>query len=124
MSLNVVHLVGRAGANPEIKYFESGTMLCTLPLAVDRRSRNDEKPDWFNLKIWGKTAKVAGDFVHKGKQIAIQGSLTIETWDDASTGAKRSKPVILVNRLELLGSKRDSDGGGDSSSYSSDYDEF
>jgi len=124
MSLNVVHLVGRAGANPEIKYFESGTMLCTLPLAVDRRSRNDEKPDWFNLKIWGKTAKVAGDFVHKGKQIAIEGSLTIETWDDASTGAKRSKPVILVNRLQLLGSKRDSDGGGDSGSYSSDDDEF
>lgn len=124
MSLNVVHLVGRAGANPEIKYFESGTMLCTLPLAVDRRSRNDDKPDWFNLEIWGKTAKVAGDFVHKGKQIAIEGSLKIETWNDASTGAKRSKPVIRVNRLELLGSKRDNEGGDSSSSYSSYDDEF
>jgi len=50
MSLNVVNLIGRAGRDPEIKYFESGKVLCTLTLAVNRRSKDDE-PDWFNLKF-------------------------------------------------------------------------
>lgn len=107
MSLNIVHLVGRAGADPQMRYFDSGSTLCELPLAVDRRTSRDEKPDWFNLKIWGKTAVTAGNWVRKGKQIGIQGVLTIETWQDTSTGAQRSKPVILVDRLELLGSKQD-----------------
>jgi single-strand DNA-binding protein len=111
MSLNVVNLVGRAGADPEIKYFESGSTKCTLSLAVDRRSRKNEKPDWFNLEIWGRTAEITKDYVRKGTLIGIQGSLRIETWTDSS-GTQRSKPVIKVDRLDLLGSKRDSDSSG------------
>ncbi len=109
MTLNVVNLVGRAGANPEVKYFDSGSVLCKLPLAVNRRSRNSDQPDWFNLEIWGKTAEVAGNYVQKGKLIGIQGSLKIETWTDRNTGGQRSRPTIKVDRLELLGSKRDND---------------
>jgi single-strand DNA-binding protein len=109
MALNVVNLVGRAGANPEVKYFDSGSVKCTLPLAVDRRTRNSDQPDWFNLEIWGKTAEIAGNYVTKGKQIAVQGSFKIETWTDRNTGGLRSRPIIKVDRLELLGSKRDSD---------------
>ncbi len=109
MTLNVVNLVGRAGANPEVKYFDSGSVLCKLPLAVNRRSRNSEQPDWFNLEMWGKTAEVAGNYVQKGKLIGIQGSLKIETWTDRNTGGQRSRPTIKVDRLELLGSKRDND---------------
>ncbi|MGF1588172.1 MAG: single-stranded DNA-binding protein [Pleurocapsa sp.] len=111
MTLNVVNLVGRAGANPEVKYFDSGSVLCKLPLAVNRRSRNSDQPDWFNLEIWGKTAEVAGNYVQKGKLIGIQGSLKIETWTDRNTGGQRSRPTIKVDRLELLGSKRDNDQG-------------
>lgn len=109
MTLNVVNLVGRAGANPEVKYFDSGSVLCKLPLAVNRRSRNSDQPDWFNLEMWGKTAEVAGNYVQKGKLIGIQGSLKIETWTDRNTGGQRSRPTIKVDRLELLGSKRDND---------------
>lgn len=111
MGLNVVNLVGRAGAAPEIIHFQSGTVLCKLPLAVDRRSRNNDQPDWFNLEIWGKTAEIASNYVQKGKLIGIQGSLKIETWEDKNTGNQRSRPTIKVDRLELLGSKRDSDPG-------------
>lgn len=111
MTLNVVNLVGRAGANPEVKYFDSGSVLCKLPLAVNRRSRNSDQPDWFNLEIWGKTAEIAGNYVQKGKLIGIQGSLKIETWTDKNTGGQRSRPTIKVDRLELLGSKRDNDQG-------------
>lgn len=107
MSLNVVNLVGRVGGDPDVKYFESGKVKCKLTLAVDRRSRNNDQPDWFNLELWGKTAEVAANYVRKGKLIGVQGSLKIERWNDRSTGVERSSPIILVDRLELLGSKQD-----------------
>jgi len=106
MSVNSITLVGRAGRDPEVKYLESGNVVANLTLAVNRRSRDDE-PDWFNLEIWGKTAQVAADYVRKGSLIGIIGSLRIEKWTDRTTGEQRSKPVIRVDRLELLGSKRD-----------------
>jgi single-strand DNA-binding protein len=109
MSLNVVNLVGRVGGDPEVKYFESGKVKCRLTLAVDRRSRNNDQPDWFNLELWGKTAEVAANYVRKGKLIGVQGSLKIDRWSDRATGVERSTPIIQVDRLELLGSKRDDD---------------
>ncbi|WP_013324288.1 single-stranded DNA-binding protein [Gloeothece verrucosa] len=109
MSLNVVHLVGRVGRDPEIKFFTSGSSLCTLTLAVNRPTSKSDEPDWFNLEIWGKTAEVAANYVRKGSLIGVKGSLKIETWTDANTGANRSKPVIRVDKLDLLGSKRDND---------------
>ena len=109
MSLNVVTLVGRVGGDPDIKYFESGSVKCRLTLAVNRPTRNSYEPDWFNLELWGKTAEVAGNYVRKGKQIAVKGSLKFDTWSDRNTGASRSSPVIHVDRLDLLGSKQDTD---------------
>jgi single-strand DNA-binding protein len=109
MSLNLVHLVGRAGKDPEVRYFESGSVVCKLTLAVNRPTSRDDQPDWFDLEIWGKTAEVAANYVKKGSLIGIQGSLKIETWSDRNTGASRSKPVVRVERLDLLGSKRDND---------------
>ena len=108
MSINVVHLVGRVGTNPDMKYFDSGNVICRLTLAVDRRKR-DSGPDWFNLELWGKTAEIANSFVRKGKQIAVRGSLKMDSWNDSSTGKPRSRPVINVDDLQLLGSKRDSE---------------
>lgn len=111
MSLNVVTLVGRVGIDPDVKYFESGSVKCRLRLAVNRPRKSDE-PDWFELELWGKTAEVAANYVRKGSQIGVKGSLKVETWSDRATGANRSKPVIRVDRLELLGSKRDNASGG------------
>ncbi|MEC4803050.1 MAG: single-stranded DNA-binding protein [Jaaginema sp. PMC 1079.18] len=119
MSLNVVNLVGRAGMDPEVKYFESGSVLCEVAIAVDRRTSRDDQPDWFNLKMWGKTAEIAANYVKKGKLVGIQGALEIETWTDRNSGASRSKPVIRVERLHLLGSKRDNEG-----SMSGGYDNY
>jgi single-strand DNA-binding protein len=107
MSLNIVHLVGRAGKDPEVRYLDSGTVLCKLTLAVNRRSKKDDQPDWFNLEIWDKTGEIAANYVRKGSLIGIKGALKIDTWSDRTTGANRSTPVIRVYDLELLGSKRD-----------------
>jgi single-strand DNA-binding protein len=114
MSLNVVNLVGRVGGDPDVKYFESGKVLCKLTLAVNRRSRNNDQPDWFNLELWGKTAETAANYVRKGKLIGVQGSLKIDRWNDRATGVERSSPSILVDRFEFLGSKRDEEGGASS----------
>ena len=108
MTINSVTLVGRAGRDPEVRYFESGTVVANLTMAVNRRNRDDE-PDWFNLEIWGKQAQVAADYVKKGSLIGITGSFKLDSWKDRNTGEERNKPVVRVDRLELLGSKRDSE---------------
>lgn len=104
--MNVITLVGRAGRDPEMRYFESGTMVANLTLAVNSVKR-DEEPDWFDLEIWGKTAQVAADYVRKGKQIAVSGRMVTQRWTDRQTGQQRSKLVVSVNQLTLLGSRED-----------------
>jgi single-strand DNA-binding protein len=123
MSLNVVTLVGRVGGEPETRRFESGSMKTSATLAVNRPTKSDQ-PDWFNLEFWGKQAETVEKYVTKGSLIGIKGALKIETWQDKSTGALRSKPVILVERLDLLGSRRDNEapmGGGNSGAYADDF---
>ncbi len=127
MSLNLVTLVGRVGGDPDVKYFESGSVVCNLTLAVRRQSRNSDQPDWFNLELWGQTAEVAANYVRKGSLIGVTGSLKLDTWKDRSTGATRTKPVIRVERMDLLGSRRDNEGemsGGGYSGGGSYDDEF
>jgi single-strand DNA-binding protein len=122
MSLNVVTLVGRVGGDPDVKYFESGSVKCRLTLAVNRPTRNSDQPDWFNLELWGKQADVAANYVRKGSLIGVKGALKLDTWTDKNTGANRSSPIILVDRIQLLGSKRDSEGGGgDMHAYEDDF---
>jgi single-strand DNA-binding protein len=117
MSLNVVHLIGRVGKDPDIKYLNNSKVVCKLTLAVNRASRNSDEPDWFNLEMWDKTAEVAANYIRKGKQIGVKGYLKFDTWSDRTTGANRSSPVILVEKLELLGSRKEDEansfsGGG------------
>jgi single-strand DNA-binding protein len=111
MGVNSITLVGRAGRDPEVKYFESGSVVANLTLAVNRRSRDDE-PDWFNLEIWGKQAQVAADYVRKGSLVGIIGSFKLDRWTDRASGEERTRPVIRVDRLELLGGGRRADGEG------------
>ena len=105
--MNSVTLIGRVGGDPDVKYFESGTVKAKFTLAVNRRSKKDEQPDWFNVEAWGKTAEVIANYVTKGKQLAIKGSLKFDRWDDRTTGKARSMPVILIDELELLGGKNE-----------------
>ena len=76
MEINTINLVGRAGREPDVRYFESGSMVANFTLAVNRRSR-DEEPDWFNLEIWGKQAQIAADYIKKGSLIGITGALKL-----------------------------------------------
>jgi single-strand DNA-binding protein len=107
--MNSITLVGRAGRDPELRYFESGKAVASLTLAVNRG--RDKEPDWFNLEVWDKQAQVAADYVRKGSLIGVIGRLEMQKWTDKTTGETKSKPVVVVTRLELLGSKRDSSEG-------------
>ena len=118
MEINTINLVGRAGREPDVRYFESGSTVANFTLAVNRISRGDE-PDWFNLEIWGKQAQIAADYVKKGSLIGITGSLKIDSWKDKNTGEDRFKPVVRVDRLNLLSSRKETDGANYSNNNSS-----
>jgi single-strand DNA-binding protein len=118
MSINVVTLVGRVGGDPDMKYFESGKVKCRLTLAVRRRTSKTDEPDWFELEIWGKTAEIAGNYVKRGSLIGVKGALKFDSWSDRNTGTNRTKPIINVDQLDLLGSKSDNKPGMDD--YNSD----
>jgi single-strand DNA-binding protein len=119
-NMNQINLVGRLGKDPEIRYFESGKVITKISLAVNR-NKKDEQPDWFELQLWNKTAEIAANYTKKGSLIGIEGELKIEEWEDKNTGVQRSKPVIVVNRLELLSS---SNNAQTSSEQTNNYDEF
>jgi single-strand DNA-binding protein len=110
MSINVVVLVGNAGRDPELRFFESGSCVCEFTLAINRPPRDGQEPAplWVNCKAWGKTAQVAGDYVRKGSKVAVVGRLEVEQWTDRSSGEVRSKTLVVIDRLELCGSR----GGG------------
>ena len=118
MEINTINLVGRAGREPDVRYFESGSTVANFTLAVNRISKSDE-PDWFNLEIWGKQAQIAADYVKKGSLLGITGSFKIDSWKDKNTGEDKFKPVVRVDRLNLLSSRRETDNGNFSNSNNS-----
>ena len=104
LSINSISLVGRAGRDPEVRYFESGTNKTSCSLAVRRTA---DQTDWFDLEAWGRTGEVMGNYVRKGGLIGVNGQLKFEEWTDRQTSELRSKPVILVGELELLVGKKE-----------------
>lgn len=115
--LNSVVLVGRVGADPEIKYFETGKVKTTFNLAVNRpvkRTEGVDSTDWFRIELWGKQAEIANEYVRKGGLIGIEGRLEFSRWTDAQ-GQKHEMPLIAATNLRLLGNKNESrpSGGGD-----------
>lgn len=87
--MNSITITGRASRDPEVRYYESGSIRATFPLLLARR--NDE-PDHFLIELWGKHAQVAADYVRKGTQVGVIGSVRREFGDI----------LIRGDRLELL----------------------
>jgi single-strand DNA-binding protein len=121
--MNVVMLVGRAGRDPEMRYFESGRVKTTFSLAVNRPTKEKET-DWFDIELWGRQAEVAGEYVRKGSLIGVEGRLDFSRWTDDS-GVRHVKPYIHGSNLRLLGSKKDgmgdAGGGGGGAASADDF---
>ena len=109
MSINNVVLLGRLGRDPETKYFDSGNAVCQFSMALDRgpdRDGNDQPPVWAPVKLWGKQAIIANDFLRKGSLVAITGKLEIEEWQTRD-GEKRSKMIVVGYRFTACSPKPD-----------------
>jgi len=114
--MNTVSLIGRLGADPQLRYTQNGTAVATCSIAVPRR-RNREETDWFDLTFWGKLAELAAQHLTKGRQVGITGRLQQERWE-TQEGEKRSRVVVVVDELTFIGSKPDDkSGGGDDLSF-------
>lgn len=106
--MNSVVIVGRAGQDPEVKYFDSGKVKTTFSVAVGRwdSKSKSEITDWFNIELWDKQAEVAGEYVKKGKQLCVDGKLLLNKWQ-GQDGEQKSRFVIRGSNVRLLGSKND-----------------
>ena len=109
--VNSVVLVGRAGRDPEMRYFESGRVKTSFSVAVNRPTKEKET-DWFDVELWGRPAEIAGEYVRKGSLVGIEGRLDFSRWT-GDDGNKNVRPIINASNLRLLGSRKDSGGGGD-----------
>ena len=110
IELNKVLLVGRLTRDPELKYIPSGTAVCEMRIASDRRyyDRNagENKKDtlFINVTAWGKTAEFCNEYMNKGKGIFVEGRLKLETWKDKD-GNNRERISINADRVSFGESK-------------------
>ena len=118
MSLNKVMLIGNVGKDPEVRHLESGVPVVTIPIATTERYKDKngevkEQTEWHNVVLWRVLAEFTEKYVHKGKQVYIEGKLRSRSWEDQS-GQKRYATEIIADTIRLLGRKSDNEqqGGG------------
>lgn len=112
-SVNKVILIGRLGKDPELKYTPSGAPVAKFSLATDesykdRSGEQQKKTEWHNIVAWNKLAEICGEYLTKGKQVYIEGSIRSRQWEDQS-GNKRTAYEIIAQRMQMLGSRADSE---------------
>lgn len=116
-NLNKVMLIGRLGADPEVRYTQSNTAVATLNLATTERYKDSngelqESTEWHRIVAWGRLAEICQQYMKKGGQIYVEGSLQTRAWEDKE-GQKRYTTEVKALSIQMLDSK--SDGGSGSS---------
>lgn len=107
--MNTVNLIGRLTADPEIKYFESGSVTTRFSIAINTGYGEKEEVSYFEVQTWKKTAENVAAYCRKGSLVGISGSLKQERWTDKQTNQNRSKVLVLAMRVEFLSPKTVSD---------------
>ena len=113
-SVNKVILIGRLGRDPEIKYTPSGAPVAKFSLATDevfkdRAGEQQKRTEWHNIVAWNKLAEICGEYLTKGRQVYIEGSIRSRQWEDQS-GNKRTAYDIVAREMKMLGDKPGSAG--------------
>ena len=116
MSLNRVILVGNLGADPEVRYTQAGDAVCNLRMATKERVRDREgnwsdKTEWHRIVVFGNQAESCREYLRKGREVAVEGSLQTREWTDNS-GNKRYTTEVKAQRVAFLGGGRGGGGGG------------
>jgi len=117
-SFNRVILLGNITRDIELRRTPQGTPVTDIGLAVnDRVKKNDQwvdEPTYVDITLWGRTAEVAHEYLHKGSPVLIEGRLKYESWEQ--DGKKRSKIKVVGERMQMVGSRGDSSGSRDQQS--------
>ena len=113
--INRVTLVGRLTRDPELRHLPSGNPVLEMGIAVNGRQRDDagnwtDKPNFFDVKIYGNQAEFLSQHLAKGRRIGVDGRLDWRSWE-AQDGTKRSKVDIVAQDIQFLDSRGDSEGG-------------
>jgi len=119
--INKVILIGNLGADPEMKYTASGTALCTFRLATtesfkDRDGNQQDRTEWHRVVAWGKLAEICGQYLSKGRQVYVEGSLRTRSWDDPD-GNRRYMTEVVARDVQFLGGAGGGAGGGGGGGY-------
>jgi single-strand DNA-binding protein len=106
MQINSFTATGRLGQDPDVKYFESGSVVAKASIAIDKNtSKKDDPPSWFRLECWGKTAEIFANYCKKGSQVGVSGSIYPETWTDKTSGETKIQMTVKVEQITLLDKK-------------------
>jgi single-strand DNA-binding protein len=119
-TLNKVFLMGNLTRDPDMKQTSSGETVAELGLAVSEQFRSRttnetrEVVTFVDVTVWGKVAENCGQYLQKGRPIFVEGRLVLDTWEDKTTGQKRSRLRVRADRVQFLyapeKSRRDTNG--------------
>lgn len=113
--VNKVILVGTCGKDPETRYMPSGGAVTSVSVATNeswkdkQTGEKQERTEWHNITFFGRLAEIAGEYLKKGSQVYIEGSLRTEKWQDKQ-GQDRYTTKVIANEMQMLGGRP---GGGD-----------
>jgi single-strand DNA-binding protein len=113
-----VMLIGNLGRDPDVKYSQQGTAISQFSVATTERWKDkdgipQEHTEWFAVKAFNRLAEIAGEHLHKGSRIYVEGRKRTESWDDKQTGAKHYRDLVYLDRIEFLDCKGVGDGHRD-----------
>ena len=116
-NLNKVMLMGNLTRDPEIKYTPKGMAIANFGIAVNRVWSNEagekqEEVTFIDIEMFGRKAEVVGEYFKKGKPIYVEGRLKLDSWDDKTSGQKKSKLKVIGETFEFLGGREGGAGGG------------
>jgi single-strand DNA-binding protein len=116
-SVNKVIIIGNLGKDPEMRYMPSGDAIANLRIATtdkfkDRNGEMQEATEWHSVAFFGKTAEICGQYLKKGSQLYVEGSLRTRKWQDKD-GNDRYTTEIRGDRMQMLGGR----GGGGMADY-------
>jgi single-strand DNA-binding protein len=110
-SYNRVILVGNLTRDPEIRYTQSGKGVTKFTLAVNN-PRNKEETTFVDIVAWDRLGETCNTYLKKGMNTLVEGRLVIRSYDDKD-GNKRKATEVVIDNMQMLGSRRDAEGGGD-----------
>ena len=114
-NINRVVLTGNLTRDPELRHLNTGTAVCSLRLAVNTRRKDQsgqwvDKPNYFDITVWGQQGENVAQYCAKGRPIAVDGRLEWREWQDQQ-GNKRQSVEVVADSVQFLGG-RDDNGGG------------